>query len=340
MRDLCTLILLIASPAWAVTNKLYSELQYQSLQTKPVLAGATASADVQKTSQMIEYRAEGLAEIINLNVASIVSQPDYSTYKIRGRDGHEQALTEVDPNTPKSEVAVRVGAVASHDTHMLSSRYTQTVTDTPFANRKVELKLEESLLEKTTTFGAEFSMGQRQQPQSYFINRDLVTRSRPREINATQYGLFYEQVLTNRWKAMLKTDLETQPEERPRNYGVSMRHSYAITKRIFAHAGVGHRFEDHEDSLKNERGYFSLWRYDVGLIFEPIYDFYIKPSYGLMVEKEDEPRAGQVTTIGSDHAGLILAYNFGDFEIEASGQASFSEAGSSSSYSGSLLWNF
>jgi hypothetical protein len=183
------------------------------------------------------------------------------------------------------------------------------LVDSPSFARSAGLRLSPALAEGRTRFDLELNYRRAEFPEDFFLDRDLRVKVRPRTGDTTRGALAWEQAITRRWKSRVEFTLLDRAPLRPITGGVTLSQAVSLWPRVSARWESRYFRESHAPALRDDRGYMSAAASQVTLSFEPVYDWLLSVSYGLSVEREDDPRpGGDRTQIGADHYGLGMTY--------------------------------
>ena len=93
--------------------------------------------------------------------------------------------------------------------------------------------------------------------------------------------------------------------------------------------------------LLDDRGYYSAGLAEMGVKWEPAFDWLLSFSYGLQVERESDPRKQSEVQVGSDIFGFGVKYSV-NATVDVEFQSSYALTNTSQNsfmVNGGLIWN-
>ncbi|MEZ4750901.1 MAG: hypothetical protein R3B54_09855 [Bdellovibrionota bacterium] len=319
MRTLGTWLLAfaIASSASAWTNQAYTSMEVEVKRGALDIFDLNRRYGVSTLSEVVGYRAEGIARYFNVDAAITLSQPDYSSVLIRDAQQNEKLLSEL--AGIRNELSASLGAEYQQGADSVSLIWSGSVSESPYAFQSLEANYRRSFFNQSTQLGMSAIYLRQHAPESYYLDPNFVTKKRPTRINGVEMKLLGEQTLSSKWKVGAEVSLSQRLEERPPHVAIAIKQSYALTSRIFANLQFNYASELRSVSLKDERGYFRNLGGQVGLTVEPWYDVLISAGYGILLEDEEDPRTGRWVQVAGDQYALGLRYRLArlEFRIEA-----------------------
>lgn len=298
---LLTALSLATLRAPAATSELDSALTYSRGQN----GTAATSQMLRLTKDSLSKKSSALKNI-GVDLSLTASQPDYSQTRLKKADGTEAPLT----GTSKVELSSKVGATYAWTNTTVGAYWAGAVTASPYASQTVGVTLQQAFAERTTLATVTGDMGAANAPASYFADVEtLQTRARPTFVHTNSVSGSVEQILSERYKAKVQLMTAQKVEERPRNYSALIGQRFAISDRLAAGLDLFALTENDNDTLRDDRGYFSIWSGTLSLTLEPVYDWLVAVTYSLALEEEADPRRTFLSRQGSDQYGLAVAYN-------------------------------
>lgn len=335
MRSLILALFMVGVVANASNSMVSTQVDMQSTQQPLGIAGVTSSPTTQNIRSTIGLSTDKMGKGFSIDSRMILDTPDYSSVLLRNNTGANTTLNSPNKNEYQAELKLNWAKT----THTASASYFGHLSSSPFETRGVSLEFIESFFEKTTMTGIQTTYFDQKRPTDFFLDKDLFYKKRPTEIHAFEMAGTLEQVLNERSKILAKISTSKKYEERPRNYGGEIKGAYALTSRSFASLKTGYYGESMAETLQNERGYFSAFISQAELTLEPIYDFWVSFSYGLSIERENDPRILTSTQVAIDNYGMGLRYLYKDIIFDLQGTAGFSNALTNSyKVSGGISW--
>ncbi len=327
----------IASPALALQQSVMTAYTMTEVSGSPSLSSGLAASPVGTSQESLNYRIDGIQKYFNYAGGVSVRQPNYGNFIVRDRTGQEHTLREL--GNTGNEIASDQTIEAVVGDHRATLGWSGLLSASPLGYHALNASYQHGFFGKSTLLGVQLTYLNQQQPETYFIDRDLRSRSRPRVIHGNEAVVTLDQVLSERWKMSLDLSTAERTEERPRNIGVTLGQAYALANRLTVQGRARRFAELRGQSLKNERGYFTMSQGEIGLIYEPVYDLLVSASYGLGVESEHNPDTGIDQIAASDQYGLGVKYSFRDYEILAQGSLNQGNTSyQSSSFTGGFTW--
>ena len=273
-----------------------------------------AHTNISHQQEKLIYQIEGVATHFTLSGSMAATQPDYSSLLLRARDGNTTPLSALYPSG-RTEFTGEIALDYLRGSHRATLGWLGDLSSSPYSRELARVAYHEGFFNQSTILGVRAAYLGQNQPVDFFINRDFKNQQRATYVHANEIAASVEQILTSRWKTSLEISTSKREEERPRNVGVSLQQAYAITDRLFSRLTLTRISELTSDALRDERGYFSLQSAELAVTIEPIYDLLISASYGLVVEREVDPRVDSETQIGSDQYGLGVSYSRGNWKL-------------------------
>ena len=315
MRKIILLIfgMLVCNGVYA-DSQVFSHYDYISATGTTDILSSIQGAAINQQTMTLGYRQE--LQKFDIKGAIITALPDYSSLQITDRSGTIHFLSQDYPS--KLEFKGSTDLTYVRNSHRASISWVGSVSESPFPSQSVTASYNEGFLQQTTILGVSATVLQQKQPESYFIDRDFKTKPRPTLVHASALTLSGEQVLSERWKTRLELSTGIRDEERPRNIGVALKESYALTDRLFARVALTDVSELQNQPLKDENGYYALRSVQVGLIYEPVYDLLLNCVYTAAAETETDPRIDREIQVGSDHFGFGVKYTYKAWEFSLS----------------------
>jgi hypothetical protein len=315
--------------AHAAVQTVSTQVSGQSVQGTVDPGNLLGQTQVSLFRQTLGYKAEGVGQGFTLSSALTTTQPDYSNYLVIQKNGAQIPLSQLlaggssGSGSSGTELSAAASMAWDSGPRSASLSWLGNVNSSPFAVQALTASYTEGFYEKTTLLGARASAYTARQPDSFYIDTAFVTRERPQLIHGNELAVFVDQVLTERCKVGAELSTADREEDRPRNVGGVLRGAYAFTDRVFGQLALTRIDELRSQPLLDERGYFTLSAAELSLTYEPWVDVLISPSYGWVLEDENDPRTGSEVRVGSDQYGLGLRYRRGawDFELKSAYRA-------------------
>ncbi len=181
---------------------------------------------------------------------------------------------------------------------------------------------------KSTIIGLSYKFLKEYRPESYFLDFDFTVKNRPSNVRAHELSLFYEQILTERFKLRVKPFIINRPKERPDALGGEVLLAYAPFESHVLKLKALYAREDKTQSLKNERGYFKLFSANLAWDYEFSYSTLLGLSYTYQSEDEDNPRNLTSRTLGLDSVGAFFEKKIASYTVKLTGDYSRSNLNS------------
>lgn len=316
-----------------------------NLQTQVTTTAANGSLDVTdplltqgvpQTGMSMQYTSPTIKGSWTLGAGFTYTKADYSNFLISNRDGTSTSLGDL---FDAPEAAGSFNLTYAKGIHQVSATYSQSVGETPFESHSQSLNYDLGFFAGTTTVGLQVAANQTEQPESYFINRDLSMEKRPEVLESFTTSLHWEQIWTDRYKTDLRGFTGSRYADRPRHFGAELRQGFAVSSAVTTRLDLGLIDETHSEALKNERGYFSLNWVEAQVSYEPIYDLILTVAAGVAVEKEEQPDGGRVSQVGTDTWGLMAKYDGRGWSADAGFRSSDSNTGyHAQTVQGNVTW--
>lgn len=304
-----------ANVCWGLTHSVSMSVQTDSRRGSLDIADLNRQFGTSQVSEQFSHRMEGILDSVATQASVVIVHPDYSSVLVRNKAGIEAPLsTQVGS---RSEFVMDLGADWAKGANSASLGWRGNVNGSPFFSNLFRGAYSRSFFSQATSVGLQGSYLSQRQPESYFVDRDFQTKARPQSVNAYEIAFLLDQILSEKWKMRNRVGISQRIEERPRNYFLSSRHAYALTDRLFADLQLTYADELRSETLKNERGYFRAYGARVGLSAEIFYDLVVSASYGILFERERDPRIEREVEVASDQYGLGVIYSFSQVEFEA-----------------------
>lgn len=306
----------------------YSQLSYA---TKDQILNVDQSTSSERLSlaSMFKYSRA------NIDFSFLRSKNDYSDITLRNKDGIENSLKN---SFDKDEFAAAATISAYIAQHNFSVSIGGSLSQSPYFQSSQKVQYYYRGQYDSYKAGITFDNQTTDQPDNYFINRNFQTQKSPEQLTTQQIQFFYEQVLSEDFKAQIAV-INGQRTDRPNNKGYIFKTGYAINQKFFLRNQLGILFEEATD-LKNNRGRYSSQFFDIELNYNYSYKIQTTFGYGLNVENEEQTFAQPDTKIGHDIYTLGGRYRLADYSILTDIALRQSNLGTNEyNLSGGFSWN-
>lgn len=262
----------------------------------------------EQSRQAVHYSISQLLSIWSTRIE--LSRLTRNTDKISIRDdrGIEQPFAQLNSDRDSLradvDVAVAIGSVQIH------AGGGSTLGSDPYALRNTAAGIRWISNPWGTSASVEVSQTVSKRPASTFLDRDFQSKDRPTETSSNLLVVGVEQLIAERSRVRLEGTVLDSQTERPLALGVRGLMGYALTDSIFVQAQTKLLREQRNEDLRNERGYFSLRNWEVGVMVEPILDLLTQVSFGSQQEDEDDPRVDEFRRLTTQHAGIGLEWSY------------------------------
>lgn len=298
MRSLIFLFVFLPIIAWAASP----------LQFKAELEG------IYMKSPLARYDIEGQESALqkNINLAftqdRIISSLGYGITL----NATEADLAELD--FVNSELALTwLKGTWSFESNYLFSLYSE--------NKKPSLltfQSQKSFYNKSTIVGAEITSGSFKQNNDSYINVDFKTKYRPTTVDQKSYSLNFEQLLSEKFKLKIDEQYFQANQERPSYLASSLTLAYAPVSRWYLKSFHSFVDESEKNTLKNERGYFSVQSHSFEMTYEYKLEHLLSLSYGVTLENESDPRNSSKTQYAQDTYVASLRFPISNYWLKSS----------------------
>jgi hypothetical protein len=324
MQRLRQLILLLSfaslysGPALSAPGQVGTRITSISSSGEANVARETPNTRASSWSSTILARSPSFfSERLALKASVNSKRSDYSSTILRDRLGNQ---TKLGDSFDGLETSSETGLDFSARGHMANIDYGRMLSRSPYPYDAWNAGYSYGFFAGTTTVGGNYSSTRLSVPRSFYIDpRDFVTRKRPESLTSQRLEVFLEQVLSETWKLHVRGFQGVRFEDRPKHLGTELRLGHAISDRWFARLDLGTLREGRNQTLKDERGYFSLYWAEVEASFEPIYDLTLSAAFGTTIERESIPYALVTRQVGSDNYGLKASYRGGPWTATIAG---------------------
>lgn len=266
------------------------------------------------------------------------SKTDYSSYSLQDELGNETFLNS-QFNAP--ERSGTLGIDFDKSITAVNLTHSESLGKSPFPYRFTQLRQTTRFRNALTQLHILFGTGEVQQPLSFYTDaKTAERRNRPTRLPSNKLSAALEQIVTSRLKVYLSAE-GSDKADRPRSYGGTLRAGYSVTSRDFVKTEFNHFNENHQDPLKDDRGYFSLQSAEVSYSRYLTYDWVTAIGYGLVTEIEDNPQNGREDQFALDVYSVAVNYQGSSW----TGGVNLQQQNSNLSYQsfqlgGQFLWNF
>lgn len=327
--------ILVSTFSFAASQKFTSEYRFDSSNQPNGIFGTVHSERIIKQTYSVGYDLSGILRYFDFSLGLNMVRPDYSNVTLLDINGNP---TKLEP-TSELEVSSDISLKFQQNERRAVIDFFAGLNSSPYRMLGGIFKYEQYFFSKATAVGGKISLYRQNQPLSYYIGNDLSTRYRPQTVPVHMLSGYINQVLTERLRVFLEASTSKRHNERPTNVGIELKSSYAITDRLFARLGFAGYRELRREPLLNERGYFHSIGGNAEFTAEPVYDLLCSFSYGITVEREENPATGERIQVGTDFFGIGISYDFGDIAMNFKGSYfitnSRTEGGS---LSGGVTW--
>ena len=339
LQWICLIAGLSASQSYAQSQTISLGSEYRSVQgsLNPSLLLNGPGNSINEMRSVLGYKVEDFVQALTLSGSLVHVMPDYSGYLLTTRTGGQTPLSQ--QFTLRNEFLGSAFLTWASGPVIASLGWSGSLSPSPFYMQSVALRTSYSFYNKTSTIGTQLLWSAQDQPLSYYIDTDFITRARPKTLHSTAVAAFWEQILTERWKSSVQFTGGTRIEDRPPNLGVSVRQGYAMLDRLFSQLAFSTARELTTIALKDDRGYFSMSAVESSLTYEPWIDFLVTASYAIVAEYESNPNTQNSIQVGSDQFGLAFNYRTHGwgFDLKSSYHITNTQL-HSLSVSGGLTW--
>lgn len=318
LRTLIAALILTAfawNPLFALNHSLSLKVQTDSRKGSLDIADLGRQFKTDQVTETLTYRLEGIAEHFSTQAEIAIVQPDYSSVLVRNQKGAQLPLSLTMGN--QTEFLLDLSADWARGSDRASLGWKGSLGESPFASHLLHAAYTRSFFSQTSSLGIEGSYLSQAQPSSFFIDRDFQNKARPTLIHAYEAAFLYEQTLTENWKMRNRMGVSRRLEERPLNYFISTQQAYALSDRLFANLKLNYADELRSQPLLNERGYFRAYGATLGLHAELFYDLLVSLSYGILFERERDPRSAREIEVASDQYGFGVHYSLSKMTLNA-----------------------
>lgn len=277
------------------------------------------------TNSEFSLRSPTFARIFTLNARltnSTVDNPDYAIRNLR-------------------QANVNVGLDINSGHNQIQIAHGQVVSDSPFAYKSYQFTYSRFFYSQTSAIGIALSESSRIQPQQAFIDPvTAATRNRPISLSAKRQELFYEQILSENIRGRYSLLLGQRSADRPDHSGIEIRHSYALNNTTAFRLDLGAIAENKNQSLKDEKGYFSAYWSELTASFQPNLFWMLQFGAGTILEHEYQPSPlilNTLTQTGADTYFFKAIYQDVGWQLSVSSKVTSSNLGS---YSESIIGEF
>ncbi len=337
MRPLIWLFIVLApNGAWGATPSVRVNFSSDSRNGPLDVSNLNRQFRLSQISEQVLGRLDNLGGHYFVESGVTLTHPDYSSVTLVDATGKSRLLSGDVRGTVEPTAEVTAGYAKG--SHSVQVGWRGALTDTPFASQLLRATVAESFFAQTTTLGLSLAYLGQAQPDSFFLDKDFLLKLRPNRVHAYEANVSWDQTLTENWKGRLQAGVSQRVEERPLGLSLIARQRVALGDRLFAGLD-GIYAEEPGGDLKNERGYFQQFGVTASISAEPIYDFLVTVSYGVLWERERDPRDLSHVQVAADSYALALAFPFQNLEAQTSGRYVVTNTGIKSvSLTGSLLW--
>jgi len=279
------------------------------------------------TASEFSLKSPTIARLFTLNVGLtnlIVDNPDFLVRNLRQSN-------------------VNVGIDINSGSNQIQMTHNQVISDSPFASKSYQLMYAKSFYSQTSAIGVSLSESSRIQPQQTFIDpTTAVTRNRPISLSSKRQEFFYEQVLSENFRGRYSLLFGQRAADRPDHSGVEIRHSYAFSSSLTFRLDLGAIAENKNQTLKDEKGYFSAYWSELTATFQPNLYWMLQAGAGTILEHEYQPSPlilNALTQTGTDTYFLKAIYQDVGWQLSISSKINSNNFGShSESIIGELSW--
>ena len=275
----------------------------------------------------------------SLRMAATRAKNDYSNYILRDRFGRETFLSE---SFSSSENNLEAGLDFARGPHLAAITHSRSVGATPFPYHSNNISYSISPWNGSTQFGLGFSSSRQEQPANFYIDpRDFRNRVRPRSLTSQREDLFYEQTITEKLKSRATIFRGNRFEDRPTHFGGELRLAYALLDNLALRLDSGLLRERRNETLRDDRGYFSARWAELQAGYEPFLDLIFTIAIGTTIEHEDRPWDKVRRQVGSDSLGLKTSYRQANWLASLSANATRTNTSyRNRALSGDFTWEF
>ena len=271
----------------------------------------TLEVDESGVGEQTALAAQFKVKKTNIDFGFSKSKNDYSKTLIRNKDGSEERLGQV---FDKNEYAAALGVSTYFGPHDLSASMASSISDSPYSQAGQKIQYTYRGANDSYKLGGSIETKTTQQPDNYFINRELQTQKSPEELVTQQLQLTYEQVITDNFKAQVVFLNGVRRADRPDNRGYILKTGYAINEFLFLKNQLG-TINEENTLLKNNRGRYAVRFFDTELGVNFSYRVQFTFGYGLSVETEKQSYAAADTQVGHDIYSSGLRYRLNNYTL-------------------------
>jgi hypothetical protein len=315
--------LLLASQAWAADKTLGLDW--------------TKDSNANQSSVRATFAESVLSGDMNYKVGLGVRHYELEDISIRSIDGSEKSLskTESQSRAAWGEFLLQRNWSAVS----LGASWAGSLGRDPYAGNQATLLAQWRSYELGSALGVTASMGKQNFPQNTFLDRDFVSKERPRVVNRKALALTAEQLVWEGTKVQFQGGYNAENEERPSNMSYELKLAQALWDgRLATHVFGGSLDEERSQQLKNERGYFTVDHYGAKLFVEPIVGNLVELSYVTQEEYEVDPRVSEVRQVSSDIFGLGLHFQVGRLKTKTGASYTVTDTEKTWILKGDLQW--
>jgi hypothetical protein len=339
VQCLCALIILITSHFGFAQSKTNFGISHQSssLQGSPSNS-PNRIADREAQQSSITITSPMLAKKYLISTRINQTKNDYSSYILQNELGEETSLRNTFNQT---EVSGQVGVDYRQVNYGLNLQRRQNLNQSPFSFGYSSVTPSLQFNSQLSQISLQYTFGQARQPISYFT--DLKTAERKQrltELDLKNYSFIFDHILTERIRGQIQFDL-SEKSDRPTSHGLTVKSSVALSAMDFIKLKANQVSEQTQDTLKDDRGYFSLVGYEIQYGRYITYDLMLNLGYGLVVETEDNPQTLRKDRIATDVYSLKSEYLGNDWTASLSVNYLISNVDfSSTTFGGQFSWNY
>lgn len=271
----------------------------------------TLEVDEVGVSEQTALTSQFKVKKTNIDFSFSKNKNDYSKTLIRNKDGSEERLSQI---FDKDEYASAVGVSTYFGSHDLSISAASSISDSPYSQAGQKIQYSYRGPNDSYKLGGSVETKTTEQPDNYFINRELQTQKSPEKLVTQQLQLTYEQVFTDNFKAQVVFLNGVRRADRPDNKGYILKTGYAINEFLFLKNQLGAIAEENT-SLKNNRGRYAVRFFDAELGLNFSYRLQFTFGYGLSVETEKQSYAAADTQVGHDIYSSGLRYRINNYTL-------------------------
>lgn len=255
--------------------------------------------------QSLKILSSRLKPGFRLSAQVYQSKVDYSQYRIQDQNGREKPLSsEFDSYEQDGEVGVEF----AKSWLSFNTSHRRSLSESPFHHNLTTLSPSAILNSGLTRVVSSYSFGSMDQPLSFYTDPISGRRkSRATSLDSNTASLAVDQVLNSKSRAFFQFESNSKTE-RPRLYGITARTAYAITGKDILKLEAARFFENRNENLSDERGYFDLTSGELLYTRYLTYDLTTSVGYGLIVEQEDNPQVQRIDQVATDVYTVAFDY--------------------------------